>query len=209
MQAEMSMQRLVAALLGAAFIEWAVWAWRPGGFWPLIAGGTALLGLLALWLRRGWLKDPGPRQGDFGVGLLAAVALYAVAWLGHLALLHVWPAGVLELLGLYGLVGTAPWPLVAILVALVIAPGEELFWRGLVLVGLRERLGGRPWLAVFGAALLFGAAHLFSGSPVLALAAMAGGLAWGALYQRTGRLAPVIVSHILWDLAVLLFFPLR
>jgi membrane protease YdiL (CAAX protease family) len=204
----MSIKRWVAALGAAAVIEWVVWGWRPGGFWMLIAAGTALLGLLGLELRRGWLADPGPLQGDFALGLGAAVVLYAAFWALRILLPRVWAGGLVQLDVVYGLMTAAPWQLEALLIALVVAPGEELFWRGLVLPGLAERVP-RPWMAVVGAAVIYGAAHLFSGDVVLALAALGGGLAWGALYQKTGRLAPVIVSHVLWDLAVLLFFPLR
>ncbi len=204
----MGSKRIVAVLAAAAALEWAVWAWRPGGFWLLISVGTALLGVLALWLRRGWVQDGGPRQGDFAIGLGGAVGLYAVFWLVSLLLPHVWPSAIYQLAALYTLVAVAPWQLVGILAALVVAPGEELFWRGLLLPALRER-GLPPWAAVVAAAACYGAAHLFSGNPLLAVAAFAGGLAWGAMYLRIGRLSPVIISHALWDLAVLLFFPLR
>jgi membrane protease YdiL (CAAX protease family) len=208
MLAGMDGKRLAAALLAAAVIEWAIWAWRPAGFWVGIAAGSALLGLLALWLRRRWVRDAGPRQGDVALGLAAALALYAVFWAARLLLPRLSPAGPSQLAYLYALVAAAPWQLVAVLTARVVAPGEELFWRGLVLPAMRER-GLAPWAAVGAAAGAYGAAHLFSGRALLALAAFAAGLAWGAMYQRLGRLAPVIVSHVLWDLAVLLFFPLR
>ena len=32
---------------------------------------------------------------------------------------------------------------------------------------------------------------------------------WGLLYLRIGRIAPLIVSHVLWDLAVFLLLPFR
>jgi membrane protease YdiL (CAAX protease family) len=204
----MSTQRLAGALAAAGVIEWAIWAWRPAAFWVLIAAGTALLGLLAVGLRRGWIRDRGPRQGDFAIGLGAAVVLYLAFWVLRRVLGAVWPAAVGQLAALYGLVFSAPWQLAALLAALVVAPAEELFWRGLVLPGLRQR-GLGPAAAVGAAAFAYGAAHLFSGSVVLALGAFAAGVGWGALYLATGRLAPGIVSHALWDLAVLLLFPLR
>lgn len=57
-------------------------------------------------------------------------------------------------------IGTAPWQLALLVVALVVlAPlGEELLFRGLMLRGLARRM--RFWLAAAISSLVFGAAHL-------------------------------------------------
>ena len=44
---------------------------------------------------------------------------------------------------------------------------------------------------------------------MLILAALVAGGFWGLLYLRIGRIAPLIVSHVLWDLAVFLLLPFR
>ncbi|HYM90444.1 MAG TPA: CPBP family intramembrane glutamic endopeptidase, partial [bacterium] len=87
----------------------------------------------------------------------------------------------------------------------VIGPGEELFWRGLVQWGLGRRLGpGWGWAM---ATTLYGGAHLAAANPMLVVAALVAGGFWGLLYLRTGRIAPLVVSHILWDLTVFLILP--
>jgi membrane protease YdiL (CAAX protease family) len=45
--------------------------------------------------------------------------------------------------------------------------------------------------------------------PLLVLAALVAGGFWGFLYLRTGRIAPVAVSHAAWDLLVFLVLPFR
>lgn len=57
----------------------------------------------------------------------------------------------------------------------------------------------RRWLAVAVAAAVFGLIHL-PNLPLMALT-FCGGLVWCSLYLRTGRIAPLVVSHLL--LAVL------
>jgi membrane protease YdiL (CAAX protease family) len=39
-------------------------------------------------------------------------------------------------------------------------------------------------------------------------AAVAGGF-WGAMYARSGNLAPVIVSHSVWSAVIFAVFPMR
>jgi membrane protease YdiL (CAAX protease family) len=93
---------------------------------------------------------------------------------------------------------------------------EELVWRGLVLVRIEEAWGSRRAWAM--AAVLYALAHaptafvLRTGAsgpnPFLVLAALAGGLAWGALARVTGRLVPGILSHALTDWIIAAVLPL-
>ena len=57
------------------------------------------------------------------------------------------------------------------------------------------------------AAALCAAAHLWM-PPVVPLAALGAGAFWSALVVRTRSLVPAIVCHVLWDLAVLFWWPL-
>jgi membrane protease YdiL (CAAX protease family) len=51
--------------------------------------------------------------------------------------------------------------------------------------------------------------HIAAGNAMLVLAALAAGAFWGAMYLWTGRIAPVVVSHVLWDVTVFLLLPFR
>jgi sodium transport system permease protein len=89
--------------------------------------------------------------------------------------------------------GDPPMPLWAALLGIAVTPAlcEELFFRGVVLSGLR-RLGAGPALAV--SALLFGLAHVSVHRllPTLALGVMLG---WLAL--RSGSIVPSMVVHLM------------
>jgi membrane protease YdiL (CAAX protease family) len=83
-------------------------------------------------------------------------------------------------------------------VLLVVGPCEELFWRGLV----QARAGFAVALAGYAAV------HLWERKAALVLAAVVGGAFWGALFSWRGTLVAPIVSHALWDLAVVIWRPL-
>ncbi|HKC13244.1 MAG TPA: CPBP family intramembrane glutamic endopeptidase, partial [Vicinamibacteria bacterium] len=83
--------------------------------------------------------------------------------------------------------------------------GEEIVWRNAVTLPLAARLG--PWPGVLVAGLGFAAAHASLGVPVLLIAALGAGTFWSALVVKTRSAVPSFVCHVLWDLAVLFWFP--
>jgi len=54
---------------------------------------------------------------------------------------------------------------------------------------------------------LYALAHLPMGVPFLLLAAMGAGTFWSAFVLKTRSAVPALVSHVLFDLAVLFWFP--
>jgi membrane protease YdiL (CAAX protease family) len=103
---------------------------------------------------------------------------------------------------------TGAWPL--LLVALVLCVGapvvEELFFRGLVQGTLMRRYG--PRLAIPGQAALFGLGHAdpsqHAATVSIVVAIGAFGVIQGFVRYRTGRLAPTILSHSLFNLVALI-----
>lgn len=96
--------------------------------------------------------------------------------------------------------GAVPTLVVALIAGAVIAPLEELFWRG----AIQPSLGaGRPPLVAVG---LGTAAFLAFHLPTLQLpligAALLGGVAWGWLRERTGGLAAPVIAHAIWTAAM-------
>ena len=88
---------------------------------------------------------------------------------------------------------------------LLIVVGEEIVWRNAVTLPLAARLG--PWRGTVAAAAVFALAHLPLGVPLLLLAALGAGAFWSALVLKTRSAVPALVSHVLWDLAVLFWLP--
>jgi membrane protease YdiL (CAAX protease family) len=198
-----------AAIVWGIPLAVAIWigifAWRPANFWLLMGSGVGGLGLVALWVRGPFPRAEGIRPGDLGVGAASAALLYAVFSLGRDIMGRLVPMAPAQIGSVYALRAQAPWWVIALLLVCVIGPGEELFWRGLVQWGLVRRFGPGPGWAI--ATAIYGGVHLAAANPMLVVAALVAGGFWGLLYLRLGRIAPLVVSHVVWDLTVFLILP--
>lgn len=180
------------------------------GIWRAIQDGVA----------KSWMSV---KSGDFTRGFVGCALLFAAAWAFTKVVTPVgspreeWLAVLYNQLGDPGML-RKNWQSVTLVVAgiIVASIAEEMVWRGLVTTLLEEKIGSRrAWIW---AAVLYAVAHLpvafaLAGkragpNPLLPLAALAGGLLWGGMARRYGRLAPSIFSHILFDWTVLMMFRL-
>jgi len=81
--------------------------------------------------------------------------------------------------------------------------GEELFFRGLIQLGLSSTLGLNVWLAIIIASLIFGLAHAVT--LTYFLLAFIISVYLGFLFDHTGNLFVPIAIHALYDFFVLLY----
>ncbi len=145
------------------------------------------------------------RPRDFFKGIGSAAGLYAVFQVGDRMARRIMPAGDREIARIYQLRAAAPRAAIATVLALVIGPGEELFWRGLVQRHLMRRFGRLRGTLL--ASSIYGAVHLVSENLTLTGAATTAGLYWGVGYAREQRMAPLIISHVTWDIWIFLIAP--
>ena len=167
-------------------------------------------GLLAVWSLLNAGRD---RRSLFAFnvshvawGLLSAFFLYAVFWAGdHLSRTILdFATGQIE--SIYSRKEQLAFWKIALLLFFIIAPAEEIFWRGMVQRVISVKTGAIwGWLA---AALIYAAVHLWAANFVLFMAALICGLFWGWIYMKFGTLWPGIVSHAVWDLLIFLVVPL-
>lgn len=101
--------------------------------------------------------------------------------------------------------GVAPGML-ALLLAVCIGPGEEIFWRGHVQRWLATKHGDLSGLFI--ATAIYALIHVWSFNLMLVGAAMVGGLFWGILYMHCKSVWPVMISHGLWDVAIFVVWPI-
>jgi membrane protease YdiL (CAAX protease family) len=140
-----------------------------------------------------------PGAADVALALALALALYAgtraVLWAGCGG----WSSALCTPLGgLYARFATRT-PFAALVLAVLVAPAEELFWRGVVQGRLVRRLGALRGVAT--AASLSALVPLATGEVLLALAALPTSLAWGALAAWRG-VGAAVVSHAAWTVLV-------
>jgi hypothetical protein len=179
-------------------------------FYLSILGAYAVLGGVAvykMWDEGTLLDRLRPKWGDLTIGALSASALLLGSW-GARAVLA--PAGSPRqgwLFNIYLQIGSSEAIQHSALITgsiVLVAVLEELVWRGLVLDQLAERFGSRrawPLAALAYATALLATAFTLS-DPIagpnllLPFAALGCGIVWSFIAALTGRLPPVIVSHV-------------
>jgi len=203
---------LIGILL--AFALWTVvFVVRPLNFWLMMSFSTSLLAAIAFIFGRPLIPRGELTWKNIFMGILAAGVLYAVFQIGNQALILIsrfFPALIPDRAGnitaVYANREILSPILVGILLFFPIGFGEELFWRGFV----QRRLASKwtPLWAWLATTLLYAGVHLPTGNPVLILASLTCGVFWGGLYLLTGRLVPVLVSHMVWDPAIFVIWPI-
>ncbi|MFQ5860039.1 MAG: lysostaphin resistance A-like protein [Dehalococcoidia bacterium] len=201
------LQSMTVTLPLAAALWVIVFLWQPVNFWVLMSLATGSLGLLALSLRGAFPLEEGFRPGDVVIGVVSAALLYGVFWAGDVVSSTTLPFAPRQVGEVYQLRSLAHPALLALLLATVIAPGEELYWRGLVQQRFDERWG--PWKGWALGTAAYGGVHMLTANPMLVVAATVAGAVWGALYAHQRRILPVLISHVVWGLLVFVLFPLH
>jgi membrane protease YdiL (CAAX protease family) len=145
------------------------------------------------------------RGRDAAAGLASAAGLYGVFMAGDRLVRRLLPRGGDEIGSVYQLRELGRPTELAARLALVIAPAEELFWRGFVNARLARRLGRWPGAAT--GSLAYAGAHAATGNFTLFGAAGVAGAYWSALAAAGMPMSALIVSHTAWDLLTFLIAP--
>ncbi len=139
------------------------------------------------------------------LGFGSFIVLYGIFALGNLLSGLILPFKNAQIAAVYLNKEQAPTWLISVLLLLIIAPGEEIFWRGFLQRRLALRWGDSAgWII---GSLAYGAVHLLTGNVMLVIAALVCGFYWGFLYRWQKSLWPVLISHALWDLTAFVILP--
>lgn len=204
-----------------ALLAWAVcfWVLQRTGQWLHLAFAGCAIGIVVLITGAvpKALLQPTPRA--LAVGALSGVLMVVVTHLGYRVVAQLWPDVVPEtaaLLALLNVVGFSGWAR-ALLIA-TIASSEELVFRGLLPTSpapsasaspsTRWRPGPRQILVFVGLTVLYALTTAPLGSGLLIGCALVCGLIWGALRLTTGSLIVPILAHLIWDMGVMILWPL-
>jgi membrane protease YdiL (CAAX protease family) len=144
-------------------------------------------------------------KAEVAMGLASAATLYATFQVGDRFARRFVPGGERQIREIYALRELRPRPEIAIRLVTVVAPAEELFWRGLVQAALMRRLG--RWRGAAAGAASYAGVHAVTGNITLLGAAGVAGVHWAALYALGVPLGALIVSHAAWDLWIFLLQP--
>lgn len=181
------------------YLSWSV-------FWIKISFSAALLAGLSLRLEPeilGRLKIDG---AALIIGLVSAILLYLIFWLGKNVSVVLFPFARHQIGSIYGKGQGTHMGVIALLLFFITGPCEEIYWRGYLQHNLARRFG--PWRGWLLATACYAGVHIASLNFMLIGAAAVAGAFWGLLYQRLGKLAPVIVSHSIWSTVVFAVLPI-
>ena len=180
-------------------------------FWVYLALSVAALCAVALIMEREPMRAALRNTGGYGafqvmaLGLASAAILYVVFLLGNIAARALLPFGGAEIEAVYGLGATTPRWVIAVLLILVVGPGEEFFWRGYVQRRLSAEFG---WSGLAASVLAYGGAHVVTCNLMLILAALVCGSFWALLYHRYHSLRINMISHAAWAVTIFVLCPM-
>lgn len=196
-----------AVLLVGVLVQVVVWRLVVRGrlpFWPATATTFAVIGIASL-----LAGDPSCcREIEValasGVGVMSGLMFYgATRVIVDLATGH--PVLHRAVTDVYRRLVETRFALVLVLTLAIAVPGEELFWRGLVLPELRDATS-----TVTGALLTWAAAvgvnAAWASTPLLA-GAVVGGALWTGLASWSGGVLAPIASHLVWTGLMLVWPP--
>ena len=205
------MMRRVVLTIILATVLWTVmfspWTAPHVNFWWMMTASACSLTLLSSLFAPGWWKRISITPSNIFYGILIAVALWGVFWLGDKFSQLLFDFARPQVDTIYGMKeGESPWLLTALLLFLI-GPAEEIFWRGYVQQTLSLRWN--PNMGFVVTTLVYALVHTGSFNFMLVMAAMVAGAAWGLLYRFfPERFTAIVISHALWDVAVFIWFPI-
>ncbi len=151
-----------------------------------------------------------PRSMAFALGISAALLTVVATYSLFGPISEAVPAFGAAIRRLYAVLrseGYAPLPLTIVILTIVAA--EEIVWRGRMLGGDETSSRPVPWQVAQALlyAAVYGFSHSSSGSILLVFIAFGFGAIWALLRLASGSLWAPLVAHALWDMAVLILWP--
>jgi membrane protease YdiL (CAAX protease family) len=199
-----------AVMIAGALLELAAWravSWKAVSVWVAMGIVLPAIGIAALAVGEPSLSPAVSAGEAVAAGAAAGVALYLATRLFVVAI-RPWRAFQRDSVELYARQAGLPLAVAVLLAAVVMAPGEELFWRGLFQAKLGDALDALDGRTA--GAILAWAASVVTNLPSRNLAiiagAVVGGAVWSALAWWTGGVLASIVCHSLWT-ALMLALP--
>ena len=209
-------RNLVIAVATAAllwFYMFSPWTGGRPNFWIVMSCSAIILtsmGLAFTQDKESLLKIEKPLLQLLG-GVALAFVLWGIFWIGDKASSWLFDFARPEVDAVYSMKHGLPAWAIGLLLAFLIGPAEELFWRGYVQRTMSKTLGGRhpeDWAFVL-TAVIYALVHIWSFNFMLIMAALVAGLVWGLIYRICPKALPaLIVSHALWDVLVFVLMPI-
>jgi uncharacterized protein len=190
------------------FVMFSPWTAPHLNFWLVMAMATAVLAGSGLWLQRNRLREIYVfKPTHIAIGLLSALILYAIFWIGNAVSTQFFHFAKPEIAGIYSTRAQASPLTIGLLLLFWVGPAEEIFWRGFVQERLTVRYGSTGGYLV--ASVVYAVIHVFGFNFMLFMASLICGLFWGAMYVRYRSVWPGLISHAVWDVLIFVIIPVQ
>ena len=195
----------IAAILWT--ILFSPWTAPHLNFWIMMTCSGLTLTLYSTWAEPRWWKDVKIDFQNVIIGVLIAVALWGVFWVGDRLSSLMFDFARPQVDMIYGMkAGENPWVL-TVLMLFIIGPAEEIFWRAYIQKSLSRHWN--PNVGFILTTLVYSLVHISKFNFMLIMAAAVAGLVWGLAYRFfPEKIGAIIISHALWDCAVFIWFPI-
>lgn len=177
-------------------------------FIPLVflSTGCMIAASVAMGGYRGLFR---PGRRSIALGLASAAFLYAVFYAGAAGIRTLHPLGISPSTetSIYSLIASPSNPLyLQVAVLLFDAFGYESFFRGVLQKMSGPRFGlAAPFAVAAGDALV----HVLSLNLLWVVTTFIVDSVWGVVYYYTGDLTSSVTSHLVWDVAIFILFPIH
>jgi membrane protease YdiL (CAAX protease family) len=203
------MQVVLASFASVLWIVAFGFGVRSGSLYPALSSLAlviVLLSVMGVSEVRQMLKAPPRAALQIALGLLIGGLTLAFTHALFPIVTKMYPPAAGEVVRLYSVAAVTPRALVAVVLVII---AEEVLWRGTLPRALERSMPGVPPVIAYAlATVLYTAAQLGVGSGLLGLAALMLGALWSFQALATRSLWMSLVSHAVWTLGVLGFWPL-
>lgn len=190
------------------FVLFSPWTKSLINFWIGMTLFSASLALTSLVLARDKTAEIFEfKRSYIWIGIISAAILYLIFFIGDMAVRSLFDFAKVEIENIYSTKSQASTIKIGLLLLFVIAPAEEIFWRGFVQRRYSERWG--KWRGLVLAVMLYSLVHIWSFNLMLIAAAMVAGIFWSLLYLKYNSIVPGIISHAVWDLFIFVIYPIK
>lgn len=141
------------------------------------------------------------------IGILHAIVLYLLSRFGVLIAKEIFSDVVPYIESVYETRTQLNPVIIGFLLAFLIGPAEEIFWRGFVQKNFESKFSKRK--ALYLTTFIYAFVHIWALNPMLLLAATILGIHWGYLYMKFNSLTPGLVSHAIWDTLIFVILPIN
>jgi len=175
-------------------------------FWYAMSFSTLSLTIFSLINQRSKLKNLFQFEKKYiWIGIVHAIVLYLLSRFGMWLLVYLFDWAPAQIEAIYQTRNQANPYFIGALLFLLIAPAEEIFWRGFVQERFLSKYGDKIGTAI--AIFLYVFVHIWALNPLLLLAALVLGVHWSIMYTKFKSIVPGIISHAVWDTLIFVILP--